>query len=91
MESPRDVGGETMEHGERPERAEPLTDAEREIIQNTWVHVYENCEDVGVSVLIRYVVRCVGPHSGGAVDLHSDGTVGRHCGGAGGPPKAHLG
>ncbi|XP_055762914.1 cytoglobin-2-like [Salvelinus fontinalis] len=56
MESPRDVGGETMERGERPERAEPLTDAEREIIQNTWVHVYENCEDVGVSVLIRFFV-----------------------------------
>ncbi|KAK6300373.1 hypothetical protein J4Q44_G00284710, partial [Coregonus suidteri] len=56
MESPRDVGGETMERGERPERAEPLTDAEREIIQNTWGPVYENCEDVGVSVLIRFFV-----------------------------------
>jgi hypothetical protein len=44
-----------MEHEEddRPERAEPLTDAEREIIQDTWGRVYENCEDVGVSVLIR--------------------------------------
>ncbi|XP_055760454.1 cytoglobin-2-like [Salvelinus fontinalis] len=56
MESPRDVGGETMERGERLERAEPLTDVEREIIQNTWVHIYENCEDVGVSVLIRFFV-----------------------------------
>ncbi|CAB1344909.1 unnamed protein product [Coregonus sp. 'balchen'] len=56
MESPRDVGGETMERGERPERAEPLTDAEREIIQNTWGPVYENCEDVGVSVLIRVLI-----------------------------------
>ena len=44
--------GET-EHGERPERAEPLSDAEREIIQGTWGRVYENCEDVGVTVLIR--------------------------------------
>lgn len=38
---------------DRPERAEPLSDAEREIIQDTWGHVYKNCEDVGVSVLIR--------------------------------------
>ncbi|KAL1006045.1 hypothetical protein UPYG_G00067170 [Umbra pygmaea] len=53
MESPRDVGGESME---RPERAEPLSDAEREIIQGTWGRVYENCEEVGVSILIRFFV-----------------------------------
>ncbi|XP_062304455.1 LOW QUALITY PROTEIN: cytoglobin-2 [Osmerus eperlanus] len=47
--------GET-EHGERPERVEPLSDAEREIIQGTWGRVYENCEDVGVTVLIRFFV-----------------------------------
>ncbi|XP_008301503.1 cytoglobin-2 [Stegastes partitus] len=41
---------------ERPEPAEPLSEAEREIIQDTWGHVYKNCEDVGVSVLIRFFV-----------------------------------
>uniref|UniRef100_A0A3P8VKH2 superoxide dismutase n=1 Tax=Cynoglossus semilaevis TaxID=244447 RepID=A0A3P8VKH2_CYNSE len=35
---------------------EPLSDAEREIIQDTWGQVYKNCEDVGVSVLIRFFV-----------------------------------
>lgn len=42
-----------VECEDRPERAEPLSDTEREIIQDTWGHVYKNCEDVGVSVLIR--------------------------------------
>lgn len=42
-----------VEREDRPERAEPLSDAEREIIQDTWGHVYKNCEDVGVTVLIR--------------------------------------
>ncbi|KAM3623435.1 uncharacterized protein V6R79_011141 [Siganus canaliculatus] len=41
---------------DRLERAEPLSDAEREIIQDTWGHVYKNCEDVGVTVLIRFFV-----------------------------------
>ncbi|CAN9510165.1 unnamed protein product [Ophioblennius macclurei] len=41
---------------DRPERTEPLSDAEREIIQDTWGQVYKNCEDVGVSVLIRFFV-----------------------------------
>ncbi|XP_054634786.1 cytoglobin-2 [Dunckerocampus dactyliophorus] len=41
---------------DRPERTEPLSDVEREIIQDTWGHVYKNCEDVGVSVLIRFFV-----------------------------------
>lgn len=36
-----------------PERVPPLSDTERETIQDTWGHVYKNCEDVGVSVLIR--------------------------------------
>lgn len=39
--------------GDGPERAPPLSDTERETIQDTWGHVYKNCEDVGVSVLIR--------------------------------------
>lgn len=42
-----------VECEDRPERAEPLSDTEREIIQDTWGHVYKHCEDVGVSVLIR--------------------------------------
>ncbi|XP_061736762.1 cytoglobin-2-like [Nerophis ophidion] len=41
---------------ECPERAEPLSDGERELIQDTWDQVYKNCEDVGVSVLIRFFV-----------------------------------
>lgn len=41
---------------DRPERAEPLSDAETEIIQDTWGYVYKNCEDIGVSVLIRFFV-----------------------------------
>ncbi|CAI5679868.1 cytoglobin-2 [Oreochromis niloticus] len=45
-----------VECEDRPERAEPLSDTEREIIQDTWGHVYKNCEDVGVSVLIRFFV-----------------------------------
>uniref|UniRef100_A0A3Q3GJ88 superoxide dismutase n=1 Tax=Labrus bergylta TaxID=56723 RepID=A0A3Q3GJ88_9LABR len=45
-----------VECDDRPERSEPLTDAEREIIQDTWGIVYKNCEDVGVSVLIRFFV-----------------------------------
>ncbi|KAM7008889.1 cytoglobin-2 [Tautogolabrus adspersus] len=45
-----------VECDDRPERSEPLTDAEREIIQDTWGVVYKNCEDVGVSVLIRFFV-----------------------------------
>uniref|UniRef100_A0A3Q3KEN7 superoxide dismutase n=1 Tax=Monopterus albus TaxID=43700 RepID=A0A3Q3KEN7_MONAL len=45
-----------VEGEDRPERAEPLSDAEREIIKDTWGHVFKNCEDVGVSVLIRFFV-----------------------------------
>ncbi|XP_058024915.1 cytoglobin [Ahaetulla prasina] len=41
---------------ERWERSEELSDAERKVIQETWSRVYVNCEDVGVSVLIRFFV-----------------------------------
>ncbi|XP_061779073.1 cytoglobin-2 [Nerophis lumbriciformis] len=47
---------EVERHDERPERAEPLSDGERDLIQDTWGQVYKNCEDVGVSVLIRFFV-----------------------------------
>lgn len=50
---PQMLGVQRGECEDRPERAEPLSDAEMEIIQHTWGHVYKNCEDVGVSVLIR--------------------------------------
>lgn len=43
-----------MAEPERRERAEPLSAVERAIVQDTWGRVYENCEDVGVAVLIRY-------------------------------------
>ncbi|TNN69488.1 Cytoglobin-2 [Liparis tanakae] len=52
----RGVRSGEVECEDRPERAEPLSDAEREIIQDTWAHVYKNCEDVGVSVLIRFFI-----------------------------------
>ncbi|KAM4603880.1 cytoglobin-2 [Polymixia lowei] len=55
-EEEEDEDEEEEEDEERRERAEPLSDAEREIIQDTWGRVYENCEDVGVSVLIRFFV-----------------------------------
>ncbi|XP_026523307.1 cytoglobin isoform X1 [Notechis scutatus] len=41
---------------ERWERSEELSDAERKVIQETWNRVYANCEDVGVSILIRFFV-----------------------------------
>ncbi|XP_013927356.1 PREDICTED: cytoglobin [Thamnophis sirtalis] len=41
---------------ERWERNEELSDAERKMIQETWNRVYVNCEDVGVSILIRFFV-----------------------------------
>nr|CAG25614.2 cytoglobin-2 [Tetraodon nigroviridis] len=47
----RDVDGQ-----DGPERAEPLSDTEREMIRDAWGHVYKNCEDVGVSILIRFFV-----------------------------------
>ncbi|XP_058497445.1 cytoglobin-2 [Solea solea] len=45
-----------VDREDRPERAEPLSDTEREIIQDTWGQVYKSCDDVGVSVLIRFFV-----------------------------------
>lgn len=39
---------------ERWERSEEISDAEKKVIQETWSRVYANCEDVGVSILIRY-------------------------------------
>lgn len=41
------------EETEGRERPEPLTDVERGIIQDTWARVYESCEDVGITILIR--------------------------------------
>ncbi|XP_007430398.1 cytoglobin isoform X2 [Python bivittatus] len=41
---------------ERWERSEEMSDAERKVIQETWNRVYANCEDVGVSILIRFFV-----------------------------------
>ncbi|XP_076871976.1 cytoglobin-2 [Brachyhypopomus gauderio] len=51
MEKEQDSG-----EAERPERPEPLSDAERNIVQDTWARVYETCEDVGVAILIRFFV-----------------------------------
>ncbi|XP_049669164.1 cytoglobin isoform X1 [Accipiter gentilis] len=41
---------------ERWERSEEISDAEKKVIQETWSRVYANCEDVGVSILIRFFV-----------------------------------
>ncbi|XP_077183800.1 cytoglobin isoform X1 [Paroedura picta] len=41
---------------ERWERSEEMSDAEKKMIQETWSRVYANCEDVGVSILIRFFV-----------------------------------
>uniref|UniRef100_A0A3Q3WS86 superoxide dismutase n=1 Tax=Mola mola TaxID=94237 RepID=A0A3Q3WS86_MOLML len=53
---PQLLGVRRGEADDRPERAEPLSDTERDIIQDTWGHVYKNCDDVGVSVLIRFFI-----------------------------------
>ncbi|CAL9700453.1 unnamed protein product [Knipowitschia caucasica] len=44
------------EDEDRPQRAEPLSDSDTEIIQGTWALVYKNYENVGVSLLIRFFV-----------------------------------
>ncbi|KAJ8399695.1 hypothetical protein AAFF_G00408000 [Aldrovandia affinis] len=49
----KEQGGGEMEHRER---VDPLSEAERGMIQDTWGRVYENCDDVGVSILIRFFV-----------------------------------
>ncbi|XP_039572042.1 cytoglobin [Passer montanus] len=41
---------------ERWERSEEISDAEKKVIQEIWSRVYANCEDVGVSILIRFFV-----------------------------------
>ncbi|XP_029456281.1 cytoglobin [Rhinatrema bivittatum] len=41
---------------DRWERSEEISDAEKRVIQETWSRVYTNCEDVGVSILIRFFV-----------------------------------
>ncbi|XP_072207926.1 cytoglobin [Excalfactoria chinensis] len=41
---------------ERWERSEEISEAEKKVIQETWSRVYANCEDVGVSILIRLFV-----------------------------------
>ncbi|KGL73481.1 Cytoglobin [Tinamus guttatus] len=41
---------------ERWERSEEISEAEKKVIQETWSRVYANCEDVGVSILIRFFV-----------------------------------
>ncbi|XP_013885922.1 cytoglobin-1 [Austrofundulus limnaeus] len=38
------------------ERPSPLTDKERVMIQDSWAKVFQNCEDVGVAILIRLFV-----------------------------------
>ncbi|KAM9844149.1 cytoglobin-1-like isoform 1-T2 [Aulostomus maculatus] len=46
-------GERELDHLERPS---PLTDKERVIIQDSWAKVYQNCDDVGVAILIRLFV-----------------------------------
>ncbi|KAM9296830.1 cytoglobin [Gastrophryne carolinensis] len=41
---------------ERWERPEEITEGERGILKETWARLYANCEDVGVSILIRFFV-----------------------------------
>ncbi|XP_056405829.1 cytoglobin [Hyla sarda] len=41
---------------ERWERPEEITDSEKDIIRETWGRLYTNCEDVGISILIRFFV-----------------------------------
>ncbi|KAM7386606.1 hypothetical protein PAMA_009287 [Pampus argenteus] len=42
-----------VDHLERPS---PLTDKERAMIQDSWAQVYQNCDDVGVTILVRLFV-----------------------------------
>ncbi|CAN9505181.1 unnamed protein product [Ophioblennius macclurei] len=42
-----------VEHLERPG---PLTDKERQMIQDSWGKVYQNCDDAGVAILVRFFV-----------------------------------
>ncbi|KAA8584917.1 hypothetical protein FQN60_003611, partial [Etheostoma spectabile] len=47
---------QAKEEGDHLERPSPLTDKERVMIQDSWAKVYQNCEDVGVAILIRLFV-----------------------------------
>lgn len=40
-----------LDHLERPS---PLTDMEKVMIQDSWAKVYQNCDDAGVAILVRY-------------------------------------
>ncbi|CAG5897594.1 unnamed protein product [Menidia menidia] len=42
-----------VDHLERPS---PLTDKEKVSIQDSWAKVYQNCDDVGVAILVRLFV-----------------------------------
>ncbi|XP_034395686.1 cytoglobin-1-like [Cyclopterus lumpus] len=42
--------------GDPPERPGPLSDKERLMIQDSWAKVYQNCDDVGVAILVRLFV-----------------------------------
>uniref|UniRef100_A0A3P8P676 superoxide dismutase n=1 Tax=Astatotilapia calliptera TaxID=8154 RepID=A0A3P8P676_ASTCA len=49
----RTQGDGEVDHLERPS---PLTDKERVMIQASWGKVYQNCDDVGVAILVRFFV-----------------------------------
>lgn len=44
-----------VDHQEKPS---PLTDKERVMIHDSWTKVYQNCDDVGVAILVRYFFPC---------------------------------
>ncbi|XP_037647042.1 cytoglobin-1-like isoform X1 [Sebastes umbrosus] len=48
--------GEGEGEGDHLERPGPLTDKERLMIQDSWAKVYQNCDDVGVAILVRLFV-----------------------------------
>ncbi|XP_072225394.1 cytoglobin-1 [Leuresthes tenuis] len=43
-----------VDHLERPS---PLTDKEKVLVQDSWAKVYQNCDDVGVAILVRLFVK----------------------------------
>uniref|UniRef100_A0A3B5ABE6 superoxide dismutase n=1 Tax=Stegastes partitus TaxID=144197 RepID=A0A3B5ABE6_9TELE len=53
MGTQRCNGEGEVDHLERPS---PLTDKERVMIQDSWAKVYQNCDDVGVAILVRLFV-----------------------------------
>lgn len=55
MERMQGEGEGEVDHLERPS---PLTDKERVMIQDSWAKVYENCDDNGVAILVRYSFFC---------------------------------